>query len=178
MGSDAGPSQKLRNSSAGKLWMLINIITGVFFSLAGLVQINDIDPYVWMPIYLIPACLCFTIVWNPEVVDKGLWRVIAIAHLIVCLIATLVVGGTVIHYLEDRVINPLRYEEGRELCGVMIIDVWLTICLCKCCGVVKNGTSTGQISVVMWLTLVSSLMPIVFWGLCCFSRFNHCMDMW
>ncbi|XP_030840707.1 transmembrane protein 220-like [Strongylocentrotus purpuratus] len=181
MASDTGPGQKPQygsNSSAAKLWMLINVITCVFFTLAGLVQVNDQDPYVWMPVYLVPALLCFSIVWNADIVEKSWWRLIAIVHLIGCLICTCVLGGTVIHYMEDRLMNPLRYEEGRELSGVLIVDVWLIICLCRCCGVVKSGTSTGQISVVMWLALIISLMPIVFWGLCCFSRFNHCSDMW
>ncbi|XP_072028456.1 transmembrane protein 220-like isoform X1 [Amphiura filiformis] len=171
-----GASAKHRKSNVAWLWMGINFIMAVFFGLAALVQVKDPDPYLWVPAYLIPCLVCLSIVYSADVVENSYWRLVVLFHILACMTGMSILVVQVALYLKDRLVNPLRFEEGRELCGVIIVLVWMLIC--RCCGSIRNNGSTGQLSAVTWLTLVVGLLPLVFWSMCCFSPFNHCADMW
>jgi len=52
-----------------------NVLFIIVFVLSAILQYNDLDPYIWMPIYLYGAYLCFLAVkkkYNPALYIAGL----------------------------------------------------------------------------------------------------------
>lgn len=164
-----------RHNSPVRLWVMINCIMGGFFALAGLVQFRDPAPIMWMVIYFVPSFLCFAIVYSPDVTDKLWWKIVFLIHFMCISIKQVFLGTQLIFWMKDRVINPLRYAEGREFFGIIIVQVWLLVC--KCGGNIKGG-STSRTTAVTWCILFLGFFPFTFWFLLCVSQFNHCSDMW
>lgn len=164
-----------RHNSPVRLWVMINCIMGGFFALAGLVQFRDPAPIMWMVIYFVPSFLCFSIVYSPDVTDKLWWKIVFLIHFMCISIKQVFLGTQLIFWMKDRVINPLRYAEGREFFGIIIVQVWLLVC--KCGGNIKGG-STSRTTAVTWCILFLGFFPFTFWFLLCVSQFNHCSDMW
>ncbi|XP_071813865.1 transmembrane protein 220-like isoform X2 [Apostichopus japonicus] len=164
-----------RYNSPMRLWVMTNVIMGVFFAIAGLSQFRDPAPLMWMLIYFVPSFLCFSIVLTPDVTDKLWWKIVFLVHLICCSIKQVFLGTQLIFWMKDRVINPLKYTEGRQFLGIIIVLVWLLIC--KCGGNTK-GTTTGRTTAVTWCVVALGLFPFTFWIMACMAKFNHCSDMW
>ncbi|XP_033120400.1 transmembrane protein 220-like isoform X1 [Anneissia japonica] len=156
------------------MWKAINAIMSLFFFLCSIVQFNDPDPYLWVPYYAIPACLCACIVWMPDVVENSLWKIAALFHLGISCFSLLVLILQIVHYFQEEIINPLRFEEGREILGVTITIGWILIC--RCCNP-KRSDGGQQVGVMMSLVIVSGLLPFVVWATCCLTSFHHCGDM-
>lgn len=89
------------------------ILGTILFLLAVAVQTNDPDPYIWMPVYLVPALICLAAVsgklhWIVPIAASGL------AYVGFALLAIQVFGQ-----------QPLFSEEAREMWGLLIIAIWL-----------------------------------------------------
>lgn len=52
---------------------IFNYFFIIVFILFAAVQYNDPDPYVWMPIYLFPAVLCFLAARNKPFYKRAYW---------------------------------------------------------------------------------------------------------
>ena len=85
----------------------------VLFLLAGAVQYNDPDPYIWIPVYLIPALICLT------AVSGRLHWIIPIA------VSGLAYVGFAVMALQVFGQQPLFCEEAREMWGLLVTALWL-----------------------------------------------------
>ncbi|GIZ04120.1 transmembrane protein 220 [Caerostris extrusa] len=112
--------------SAGKIiWRGANAMMTIFF-------FNDPDPYLWVPLYGTAAALTTLVTVRPSLSENQIWRCIYWIHAAFCtamfvyVLVQLVMVST--NPQTDGSLNPLTYEEGREMAGVMITAVWLFIC--------------------------------------------------
>lgn len=128
------------------LWRISCLLLAVFFSLAMVVQHNDPDWYVWIPIYALPCIISWIQVLKPDVIADSLFQVITKLSLLVY--ATLSIklfahfisfdGSTTSHEslfypngtnkTTSEELSILSSEEGRELLGSLIITLWLLLC--------------------------------------------------
>ncbi|XP_044531113.1 LOW QUALITY PROTEIN: transmembrane protein 220 [Gracilinanus agilis] len=115
----------LTGSPAETLWRSCNFVMATFFSLATYVQINDPDAELWMVIYMIPAILTLLVGLNPLTTGNFTWKSLAKLHLFLCTLGTINLGFYLFLHM-DR--NILHEEEGRELFGLGIIIIWLSLC--------------------------------------------------
>ena len=111
-----------------------NIIFCIVFILFAAVQYNDPDPYLWIPIYLYPALLCYF-----KVIQKSI-------HRIAYWVGFLVFGAYAIYKMFDTngIIDWIQFhnasniastmkaekpwiEESREFFGLVIILIVLSI---------------------------------------------------
>ncbi|GFT33182.1 transmembrane protein 220 [Nephila pilipes] len=96
------------------------------------VQFNDPDPFLWVPLYGTAAILTASITIRPNLSENKIWRWAYWIHAIYCLgmfvyvLIALVVVAT--NPQADGSLNPLTYEEGREMAGIMITAIWLFTC--------------------------------------------------
>ncbi|XP_071796708.1 transmembrane protein 220-like [Asterias amurensis] len=157
------------------LWSGINAVMAVFFALAAFVQLNDPDPYLWIPVYMIPSFLCSSIVWSSDAVDSMCWHVTATVHMCLCAVGIAVLTFQTRQQMKNEMINPLALEEGRELFGLLIALMWILIC--KFSSRVKLVTSTKQQSALIWSFVLLGCAPLILWGTCYQSHFSHCGDV-
>ncbi|XP_007483049.1 transmembrane protein 220 isoform X2 [Monodelphis domestica] len=115
----------LEGFPAETLWRSCNFVMATFFSLAAYVQINDPDAELWMVIYMIPAILTLLVGLNPLTTGNFIWKSLTRLHLFLCTLRTINLGFYLFLHM-DR--NILHEEEGRELFGLGIIIVWLSLC--------------------------------------------------
>ncbi|XP_071039074.1 transmembrane protein 220 isoform X4 [Parasteatoda tepidariorum] len=114
------------------IWRIANGFMTIFFLMASGVQFNDPDPYLWVPLYGTATLLTFSVVIWPNSSGNKKWIWIYSMHAMFCFgmflytIVQLVIAAT--HPLSDGSLNPLTYEEGREMAGVMITAIWLFTC--------------------------------------------------
>ena len=111
-----------------------NIFFSVVFTLFAVVQYNDPDPYLWVPIYLYPALLCFLKFIQKPIPSLAYWA------------GFLVFGVYAIYKMFDTngIINWVQFhnasniastmkaekpwiEESREFFGLLIILIVLGI---------------------------------------------------
>ncbi|XP_022103462.1 transmembrane protein 220-like isoform X2 [Acanthaster planci] len=173
---DDAPVAREVISKQSWLWTGINVVMAIFFALAAFVQINDPDPYIWIPIYLIPCLLCCAIVWSRDAVDQLYWRVTAAVHMgfsiLGIVILTFHVGGL---HMKQGFFNPLGLEEGRELFGLLIALGWTLLCWFS--GHIMTTCSAGKLSILTGVTVLLGMLPLTMWGTCYQSNFKHCDDM-
>ncbi|XP_023930682.1 transmembrane protein 220 isoform X2 [Lingula anatina] len=178
---DVEESSMEGTGSAGwqKAWQAINVVAAVFFALAAYVQINDPDPYIWIPIYFIPTLLCLTIAIKPILVENTAWRNVCVIHMAICLTGTLYLTVTVLEMTLSTRVNPLQHEEGRELGGLILVMAWLAILRFSGIG---SKSGSGHMGALLLLTATLSFAPLVFWGLCFMGDWpqhslSHCKGM-
>ncbi|XP_068511331.1 transmembrane protein 220 isoform X1 [Anas acuta] len=114
-----------RGSLAGRLWQLCNLLMATFFGLAAAVQVNDPDAGLWVVIYLVPAALTLLVGLNPSVTENAVWRSLCDLHSAGCIFGTIALACSLVAYTQG---NILHEEEGRELCGLVIITIWMSLC--------------------------------------------------
>jgi hypothetical protein len=95
--------------------LFVSVLGMMIFLVAAAIQYNDPDPYIWIPIYILPAFICLFSI--PRAMH---WTV------------PLIISG--INYIgfilmAKRVFSeqPLFSEMAREMWGLLIIAVWMNI---------------------------------------------------
>ncbi|XP_075025859.1 transmembrane protein 220 isoform X3 [Calonectris borealis] len=111
--------------AAGRLWRLCNLLMAAFFGLAAAVQVNDPDAGLWTVVYLVPAALTLLVSINPSIADNGIWRSLCDLHSAGCIVGTIALACSLFAYAQG---NILHEEEGRELFGLVIITIWMSLC--------------------------------------------------
>jgi hypothetical protein len=112
---------------------IFNIVFIVYFIICTALQYNDPDPYIWMPIYLYAAFLCFKAIqkkYNPVLYYIGL-AVYAVYAAILFFDRTGVLDWAKQHHSES-IVQTMKatkpwIEETREFFGLIIIMVVLLI---------------------------------------------------
>uniref|UniRef100_A0A6J0T2K9 Transmembrane protein 220 n=1 Tax=Pogona vitticeps TaxID=103695 RepID=A0A6J0T2K9_9SAUR len=145
-------SSSSSSSGASRLWRLSNLLMALFFGLAGAVQVNDPDPGLWIVVYSVPAALTLVVCLNPPIADNIVWRSVSDLHSAACVIGSAILGWSLFASAQN---NILHEEEGRELFGLVIVTVWMSLCRSSA----KN--SLGGIRLVLAISL--SLIPFVMW---------------
>ncbi|XP_063556704.1 transmembrane protein 220 isoform X3 [Gorilla gorilla gorilla] len=110
---------------APALWRACNGLMAAFFALAALVQVNDPDAEVWVVVYTIPAVLTLLVGLNPQVTGNVIWKSISALHILFCTVWAVGLASYLLHRTQQ---NILHEEEGRELCGLVIITAWIILC--------------------------------------------------
>ncbi|GFQ89513.1 transmembrane protein 220 [Trichonephila clavata] len=124
--------QKSAESGGKIIWRGANAMMSLFFVMASGVQFNDPDPFLWVPLYGTAGILTATITIRPNLSENKIWRCAYWIHAIYCVgmfvyvLIALVAVAT--NPQADGSLNPLTYEEGREMAGIMITAIWLFIC--------------------------------------------------
>jgi|SRR5690606_15965683 len=112
---------------------IFNIIFCLLFLVSAVLQYNDTDPYIWIPIYLYGAILCYLAIGNrymPKAYQLGI---------VVCLIYAgylLFLRGGVTdwyqHHHTSDLVQSMKadkpwIEETRELGGLLIVALVLGV---------------------------------------------------
>lgn len=122
-----------RKAKAGLIiWRCVSFLMMIFFLMAAGVQFNDPDPWLWVPLYGIASFLTACVTVRPNLSEEKVWRYTYFIHtayssalFIYVLVELFIAFG---NPEADGALNPLTYEEGRELAGILITTVWLFIC--------------------------------------------------
>ncbi|NXI59200.1 TM220 protein, partial [Chloroceryle aenea] len=126
----------------GWLWRFCNLLMAAFFGLAAAVQV----------VYLVPAALTLLVSINPSVTDNGVWRGLCELHSAVCIVGTVALSHSLFAYAQG---NILHEEEGRELFGLVIITIWMSLC---------RSSAKNPLGGVRLIAAVSiALLPFVSW---------------
>ncbi|XP_071429416.1 transmembrane protein 220 isoform X4 [Pithys albifrons albifrons] len=110
---------------AARLWRLCNLLMASFFGLAAAVQVNDPDAALWTVVYLVPAALTLLVSINPSVTDNGVWRSLCDLHSVGCVVGIIALACSLFAYAQGNIFHE---EEGRELFGLVIITIWMSLC--------------------------------------------------
>nr|XP_056704246.1 transmembrane protein 220 [Euleptes europaea] len=140
------------SGAASRLWRLSNFAMAVFFGLAGAVQVNDPDPGLWIVAYTVPAVLTLVVSLNPPVADNVVWRSLSDVHSAACVIGTAILGYSLLSNAQK---NILHEEEGRELFGLVIVTVWMSLC--------RSSAKNSLGGVRLAIAVILSLSPFIMW---------------
>ncbi|KAL4687916.1 hypothetical protein H8957_004780 [Semnopithecus entellus] len=138
---------------APALWRACNGLMAAFFALAAYVQVNDPDAELWVVVYTIPAVLTLLVGLNPQITGNVIWKSISAIHILFCMVWAV---GLVYYLLHHTQQNILHEEEGRELCGLVIITAWIILCRSSS----KNPVG-GRIQLA--IAIVITLFPFISW---------------
>jgi|SRR5690606_29690382 hypothetical protein len=110
-----------------------NILFCILFIVAAALQYNDVDPFIWIPIYLYGAALCFITARGRYVPKAYLYGII----IYLCFIAYfLIFKHGVLDWVQHHPANDLVrtmkadkpwIEETREVMGLSILVIVLAI---------------------------------------------------
>lgn len=180
--SRASAAQKVPGPQVSFIWRGVNLLMATFMSLAAYVQINDPDPYIWVPVYLIPSVLSLAIVIKPSVVDSAIWRSVCLIHLSLSVVGAAYLLTVVLDLLTKETASFLVYEEAREFIGVIIVVVWLSIVRFSSVGCLsRSDANRALISASLAAACIVGAFPLVFWSLCFVGslrdRLDHCSEM-
>ncbi|XP_069654949.1 transmembrane protein 220 isoform X2 [Haliaeetus albicilla] len=128
--------------AARRLWRLCNLLMAAFFGLAAAVQV----------VYLVPAALTLLVSVKPSVTDNGVWRSLCDLHSAGCIIGTVALACSLFAYAQG---NILHEEEGRELFGLVIITIWMSLC--------RSSAKNPLGGVRLIAAIVVALFPFVLW---------------
>jgi hypothetical protein len=110
-----------------KLLTLLNALLLAMFVFSLIVQYNDPDPWLWMSVYGVAAGACLLAFRRPAhwqipgvlALTSGLWA---------ATIAPRVLGRVAFGELfEAWEMKDLRVEEAREMGGLLIVAVWMSV---------------------------------------------------
>ncbi|XP_074081229.1 transmembrane protein 220 [Macrotis lagotis] len=135
------------------LWRTCNFVMAAFFALAAYVQINDPDAELWMVIYTIPAVLTLLVGLNPLITGNFIWKNFTKLHLFLCALGILNLGNYLFLHTERKILHE---EEGRELFGLGIIIIWLSLCH------ISTKNLVGR-RVQLVVAIAISLCPFITW---------------
>ena len=110
---------------------ILNIAFIAFFVLSAALQYNDPDPYIWMPIYLYGAFLCFRAIqknYNPMLYVAGL--IVYCGYAIYLFFDRAGVLSWVTEHGSESLVQSMKatkpwIEETREFGGLLILIVAL-----------------------------------------------------
>ncbi|KAF6031907.1 hypothetical protein EB796_009809 [Bugula neritina] len=157
-----------------KTWRVCNAVMAVFTGICAVLQHNDPDPELWMPLYGLASLLCLAIATSPTFQGSIWWRVLVVLEMVYCLaIATY----TIMYISEEtRAIphgpNPLHYEESREVLGILVVMFWLAGCLFYIPERLDESTSRQRETLVIILICSLSLLPLILWLICMVGVFS------
>ncbi|XP_033040420.1 transmembrane protein 220 isoform X1 [Trachypithecus francoisi] len=138
---------------APALWRACNGLMAAFFALAAYVQVNDPDAELWVVVYTIPAVLTLLVGLNPQITGNVIWKSISAIHILFCMVWAVGLAYYLLHHTQQ---NILHEEEGRELCGLVIITAWIILCRSSS----KNPVG-GRIQLA--IAIVITLFPFISW---------------
>jgi len=117
----------LKTSKKQIIWQVSNCIMGLFFFVAFILQTNDPDPELWMPIYGTSCLLCIVTVIFPRISELFYKYILCICLMITSIILCylFLLHGHVVRSSADILLQ----EEGREFGGISIIIIWLLVML-------------------------------------------------
>ena len=111
-----------------------NIFFSVVFTLFAVVQYNDPDPYLWVPIYLYPALLCFLKFIQKPIPSLAYWAGFLVfgAYAIYKMFDTNGIIDWVQFHNASNIASTMKaekpwIEESREFFGLLIILIVLGI---------------------------------------------------
>ncbi|XP_061472419.1 transmembrane protein 220 [Rhineura floridana] len=142
----------LPSTDDSRLWRVSNLVMAVFFGLAGAVQVNDPDPGLWIVAYSVPAALSLVVSLNPPIADNNVWRSLSYLHSAACVVGSAILGYSLFANAQN---NILHEEEGRELFGLVIVTVWMSLCRSSA----KNSLDGVRLAIAISL----SLFPFIMW---------------
>ncbi|XP_045232228.2 transmembrane protein 220 isoform X6 [Macaca fascicularis] len=128
---------------APSLWRACNGLMAAFFAMAAFVQV----------VYTIPAVLTLLVGLNPQVTGNVIWKSISAIHILFCMVWAVGLAYYLLHHTQQ---NILHEEEGRELCGLVIITAWIILC--------RSSSKTpvgGRIQLA--IAIVITLFPFISW---------------
>ncbi|XP_077780395.1 transmembrane protein 220 isoform X3 [Podarcis muralis] len=154
--------------ASSRVWRLSNLVMAVFFGLAGAVQVgdgaalgvgggrekcarsslavcgwakvNDPDPGLWIVAYSVPAALTLVVGLSPPIADNIVWRSLSDLHSAACLVGSAILGYSLFTNAQKSILHE---EEGRELFGLLIVTVWMSLCR-------RSANPRKSCSWVMW----------------------------
>ncbi|KAM5273338.1 transmembrane protein 220 [Ctenodactylus gundi] len=135
------------------LWRGCNALMAVFFALAAFVQVNDPDAELWVVVYTIPAVLTLLVGLNPLVTGSFVWKMVSTVHILFCMVWAV---GLAYHLLLHAQQSILHEEEGRELSGLVIVTVWMSLGHCSS----KNPVGGSK---QLAAAIVIALFPFIAW---------------
>ncbi|XP_047931960.1 transmembrane protein 220 isoform X2 [Anser cygnoides] len=129
-------------SSARRLWQLCNLLMAAFFGLAAAVQV----------VYLVPAALTLLVGLSPSVTENAVWRSLCDLHSAGCIFGTIALACSLFVYTQG---NILHEEEGRELFGLVIITIWMSLC--------RSSAKNPLGGIHLTAAVLVALFPFVSW---------------
>ncbi|XP_030817803.1 transmembrane protein 220 isoform X3 [Camarhynchus parvulus] len=127
---------------AARLWRLCNLLMAAFFGLAAAVQV----------VYLVPAALTLLVSINPSITDNGVWRSLCDLHSAGCVVGTIALACSLFAYSQGNIFHE---EEGRELFGLVIITIWMSLC--------RSSAKSPLGGARLVAAVVVALFPFVSW---------------
>ncbi|MCF8406515.1 MAG: transmembrane 220 family protein [Chitinophagaceae bacterium] len=113
---------------------IFNIIFSIVFVLFAAVQYNDPDPYLWVPIYLYPALLCYLQFIQKPIHKMAYWAGFLLfgAYAIYKMFDTNGIIDWVQFHNASNIASTMKaetpwIEESREFFGLVIILIVLSI---------------------------------------------------
>ncbi|NWY19283.1 TM220 protein, partial [Aphelocoma coerulescens] len=103
-------------------------------------------------LYLVPAALTLLVSINPSVTDNDVWRSLCDLHSVVCVLGTIALAYSLFAYAQGNIFHE---EEGRELFGLVIITVWMSLC--------RSSAKSPLGGVHLVAAVVVALFPFVSW---------------
>ncbi|XP_032995384.1 transmembrane protein 220 isoform X1 [Lacerta agilis] len=149
---ESSPPPPPSAGASSRVWRLSNLVMAVFFGLAGAVQVNDPDPGLWIVAYSVPAALTLVVSLSPPIADNIVWRSLSDLHSAACLVGSAILGYSLFTNAQKSILHE---EEGRELFGLLIVTVWMSLCRCSA----KNSLGGIHLAIAIFL----SLSPFVMW---------------
>jgi hypothetical protein len=112
-------------SGPSRSWTIANGVMCALFIFSAVVQVNDPDPWVWMPIYVAAAALCLA-----EMRRRTRWTVP-----LILVVVAVIWAGTIAPRVLGKVgfmemfgaweMKNLGIEEEREMYGLLIVAGWM-----------------------------------------------------
>lgn len=113
---------------------IFNIFFCIVFILFAVVQYNDPDPYLWIPIYLYPALLCYLKVMQKPISSMAYWAGFLVfgAYAIYKMFDTNGIIDWIQFHNASNIASTMKaekpwIEESREFFGLVIILIVLGI---------------------------------------------------
>ncbi|NXU81910.1 TM220 protein, partial [Oreotrochilus melanogaster] len=115
-------------------------------------QVNDPDAGLWTVVYLVPAALTMLVGINSSVTGNVVWKSLCDFHRAGCIVGSIALACSLFAYAQG---NILHEEEGRELFGLVIITIWMSLC--------RNSAKSPLSGVRLMAALFIALFPFVSW---------------
>ncbi|OWA54119.1 hypothetical protein BV898_18537 [Hypsibius exemplaris] len=126
--------------AASRFRLIINFLMAVAFAGCTIVQFNDPDPALWVPVYCVPALACLVDIFSQYIFELLMGSILALLHLAYCLgMALSTLTFFCIKYedmdydhfnesMRSRCVKMSRgrkFENGKaEFCGLLMVLLW------------------------------------------------------
>lgn len=112
---------------------IVNVFFVILFLLSAVLQYNDPDPYIWVPLYLYGAWLCYTAIKNRY--NPFLYKIGLIIYILYALFFLLDKDVTLDWWLQrdgESILQSMKatkpwIEKTRELLGLVLLIAALAI---------------------------------------------------